>query len=61
MNDDEVIPKTQEQCNPPCQTPIFSFRIKEDIHVPFIGSNIPRTKTCKLPGVQGKLNKKNNN
>ncbi len=45
---------TQEQCSPPCQTPTFCFRIKEETHVPFIGSNTPKTKACKLPSVQGK-------
>lgn len=61
VNGDEVILETQEQCSPPCQTPIFSFRIKEETHAPFIGSDTPKTKACKLPSVQGKPKHKNKN
>jgi hypothetical protein len=59
VNDDEVILETQEQCSPPCQTLIFCFKIKEETHAPFIGSDIPKTKACKLPNVQGKPKNKN--
>ncbi len=39
----------------------FSFRIKEQTHASFIGSDTPKTKACKLPGVQGKPKNKNKN
>jgi hypothetical protein len=30
-------------------------------HAPFVGSNTPKTKACKLPSVQGKANKRMEN
>jgi hypothetical protein len=40
------------------QTHVFGHGNEEEVHPPFVGSNIPRTKAYKLHGVQGKTNKK---
>jgi hypothetical protein len=36
----------------------FGHGNEEEVHAPFVSSNTPRTRACKLFGVQGKVNKK---
>jgi hypothetical protein len=61
VNDDDVTQGIQEQSNPPQQAPIFGHGNEEEVHVPSVGSNIPRTRVCKLSSVQGKANKRMEN
>jgi hypothetical protein len=61
VNDDDVTHGIQKHFSPPQYTPIFGHGNEEEVHVPSIGSNIPRTRACKLPNVQGKANKRMEN
>jgi hypothetical protein len=61
VSDDDVTHGTQEHYNPPKQTPIFGHGNEEEVHPPSIGSDILRTRACKLLGVKSKTNKKMEN
>jgi hypothetical protein len=60
MSDDDVTHGTQKHYSLSQQTPIFGHG-NEEVHAPFVGLGILRTKTCKLFGVQSKANKRMEN
>jgi hypothetical protein len=58
VSDEDVTQGIQEHSNPPQQVLVFSHGNEEEVHAPLVGSNTLRTRTCKLPNVQGKANKR---
>jgi hypothetical protein len=57
VSDDDMTHGTQKHYSPPWQTPICGHG-NEEVHSPYVGSSISRTKACKLLGVQSKANKR---
>ncbi len=51
----------KEQSSPAQQAPIFGHGNEEEVRAQFIGLDTPRSKACKLLGVQGKANKRMEN
>jgi len=61
VSDDDVTQGTQEHSSPAQKAPVFGHGNEEEVRVPFIGLDAPRSKACKLLGVQGKANKRMEN
>ncbi len=61
VNDDDVTQGIHEHSSPPQQAPIFGHGNEEEVHAPSAGSDTPKTRACKLFGVQGKVNKRMEN
>jgi hypothetical protein len=51
VNNDDVTHGIHEHFSPPQQIFVFGHGNEEEVHIPSIGSNTPRTRVCKLLGV----------
>jgi hypothetical protein len=61
VSNEDVTQGIQEHSSPPQQVFVFNHGNEEEVHAPSIGSNTLRTRACKLPSVQGKVNKRMEN